>query len=68
MQSFLSNKAAIIINDTVQYNNRVVSSLIGLHALSGCDSVPMMFGIGKAKALDVTKDFQMEYLGRRNYN
>ena len=38
-------------------------SLIGLHILSGCVTVPMMFGIGKSKALKAVKDAPLSLLG-----
>ena len=41
-----------------------MKSLIGLHALSGCDTVSMMFGIGKSKALKAVKDAPLSLLGK----
>ena len=34
-----------------------------MHALTGCDTVPMMFGIGKAKALAVLKGHPLKHIG-----
>ena len=59
----MNKKKTVSINFTVENNASLVSSLIGTHAVSGCDSVPMMFGIGKSRALDVTKNFPLKYLG-----
>ena len=39
-----------------------------VHALSGCDSVPMMFGIGKVKVLGILKDHPLQHLGRAHAN
>jgi len=41
----------IDINKTAKRNAKIVLSLIAAHALSGYDSVPKMFGIGKRKQL-----------------
>ena len=51
MDTFVENSKLISINKSSEANKSIVSSLVPLHALSGCDSVPMMFGIGKSKAL-----------------
>ena len=37
-----------------------------MHALSGCDSVPMMFGIGKAKALKALINVPLKSIGDIN--
>ena len=37
------------INETAKGSAEIVASLIAVHALSGCDNVPKMFGIGKKK-------------------
>ena len=55
MQDFKDNKNLISIKRTVENHKDLITSLIGLHSLSGCDTVPMMFGIRKGKALDVVK-------------
>jgi len=41
----------IDINKTAKRNAKIVLSPIAAHALSGYDSVPKMFGIGKRKQL-----------------
>ena len=42
----------ISINYIVEAHKLGMKYLIGLHALSGCDTVPMMFGIGKTKGIE----------------
>ena len=52
MENFSPGKSIINIGRTVEQHHQIVPNLIGFHALTGgCDSVPMMFGIGKGKAL-----------------
>lgn len=66
MESFQDSKSLISIHKSVQQHIDVIPSLIAIHALSGCDSVPMMFGIGKAKALAAAKYVQLQYLGHED--
>ena len=40
--------------------------LIGLHAISGCDTVPMLFGIGKIKALNTLATNSLNLMGKRD--
>ena len=56
----------ISITNIVEAHKLEMKSLIGLHALSGCDTVPMMFGIGKAKALKAVKDAPLSLLGEKD--
>ena len=51
MDAFTDYNKLISMSKSVAANENVIPSLIALHALSGCDSVPMMFGLGKSKAL-----------------
>ncbi|MEM7297990.1 MAG: hypothetical protein AAF391_06960, partial [Bacteroidota bacterium] len=66
VQDFHSEKNYISIKKTVEKRNEIIPSIIGLHALTGCDTVPMMFGVGKAKGLNVVKKFPLELLGEEN--
>ena len=38
--------------------------MIPLHALSGCDTVPVMFNIGKVKCINVAKKHPFQHLGK----
>ena len=51
MDALTDDNKLISINKSVAANTKVIPSLIPLHKLSGYDSVLMMFGIGKSKAL-----------------
>ena len=67
MDTFSDGKDKLIsINNTVEAHKLEIKSLIRLHALSGCDTVPMMFRIGKAKALKAVKDAPLSLLGEKD--
>ena len=53
MEASASNRSMVDINKTAKKNAEIVPSLIATHALSGCDSVPKIFGIGKKKIVSV---------------
>ena len=53
MEAFASNRLMVDINKTAKKNAEIVASLIAAHALSGCDSVPKLFGIAKKKIVSV---------------
>ena len=53
----------IIINKTVVNYQDLIPSLIGLHTLTGCDSVPSMYGIGKSKGIQAAKKIKLIYIG-----
>ena len=40
--------------------------LVALHAISGCDTVPMMFGIEKVKSLKVVEKVPLVHTGEVN--
>ena len=46
----------------------MIQSLIVLHALSGCNSVLMMFGIDKTKALKAVSKVPLRYFGNVDAN
>ena len=64
LEDFQARKGIISIKETVEKNKSIVPSLTALHAISGCDSVPRMFGIGKAKALSVTRKKPLMFIGK----
>ena len=66
MDTFTEDNKLININKSVHNNKEIIPSLIAMHALSGCDSVPMMFGIGKAKALKALKNVPLKSIGDIN--
>jgi len=67
MDTFSNDRDKLIgINKTVETHKGVIPSLIGLHALSGCDTVPMMFGIGKSKALKAVNEVPLNFIGNKD--
>ena len=55
MEGFSEEKSLISIKQTVHHHRDLIPSLLSTHALSGCDTVPMMFGIGKKKAMGASR-------------
>lgn len=66
MDPFSNENKIVSINKSVHSNKKVVPYLIALHALSGCDTVPMLFGIGKAKALKAVEKVPLQHIGDTN--
>ena len=64
MDDFEKNKHVVSIRKTAEKHKAVCSMLIRVHAISGCDTVPMMFGIGKLKALKTLASNPLHLLGR----
>ena len=64
MNIFTDNNKLISINKSItsSYHN-VTPSLIALHAFSGYNSVPMMFGIGKSKIQKAVTKIHLSYVG-----
>ena len=56
MEGTSGDRTVISIPESVaKLENNVVDSLLAMHALSGCDTVPQLSGIGKKKALNALK-------------
>ena len=64
MKSFKDGNKIISIRKTVEKHADIIPSITAVHALSGCDSVPGMFNIGKNKALSVLKKMPLNYFGK----
>ena len=63
LEDFHTDKNIISIRKSVEKNDSLISSLLSAHALTGCDTVPMMFGVGKGKMIKVLQRFPLTYLG-----
>ena len=68
LAEFSEGKSIISINDSVKTHNQLIPDSLSVHALTGCDSVPMMYGIGKKKAINVAKKSSLSYLGQLTAN
>ena len=64
MEGTSGERRVISIPEAVDKHCDKVESLVALHALSGCDTVPQMSGIGKKKALNaLAKGNSLQLLG-----
>ena len=64
MEGTSRDRTVISIPETVVKHYDIVESLLVMHALSGCDTVPQLRGIGKKKALNASKkDNRLPHLG-----
>ena len=55
MKGFSKDSDVISISNTVQNHHKIMPSLPACHIISGCDTVPQMFRIGKTKATHALK-------------
>ena len=63
MEGFKEKKNVISIKDSVKKHIEVIPQVLSLHAFTGCDSVPMMYRVGKKKALSIVRKSTLLYLG-----
>ena len=49
MEGFKEGKSVISIKESVQRNIDINPQILSMHALTGCDSAPMMYGMGKKR-------------------
>ena len=68
MDNFIEGTKMININKSVERNIDLMPSLIALHALSGCDYIPQMFGIGKGKSLKACNEVPLRCIGDLDAN
>lgn len=66
LEDFSADKKPISTSKSVAKNTSLIPSLLLAHALTDCDTVPMMFGIGKTKLLNILKKFPLKYLGHKD--
>ena len=57
------DRAVIDVMKTGRTHVDIVPNLLAMHCLSGCDTVPQLFGIGKKTALKVVKRHPLPKLG-----
>ena len=69
MEGTSSNRAAIDIGATGHKHKDLVPHLLGMHALTGCDTVSYMYGIGKITGLNaLLKGHSLEIIGSDSEN
>ena len=66
MDPFSGGSKLISIKKLVNAKQHIMPSLVALHAISGCDTVPMMFSIGKVKSLKVVEKVPLIHIGEVN--
>ena len=66
MDKFSSGSKLISIKKSVSAKPELIASLVAVHAISGCDHVPMMFGIGKVKPLNVAEKIPLKHVGEKS--
>ena len=59
---------AVSVKQTALNNSSIAEKLIAGHAISGCDTVPQLVGIGKMTMLKVLKmnEYTLNHLGNPN--
>ena len=64
------SRTVISIKETIKKHSTYLSvpQLLSMHALSGCDTVPKMNGVGKITALNVLKKTSLDLLGEIDAN
>ena len=55
MEGFKEGKNVISSKDSVKKHIDIIPQIMSMHAMTGCDSVPMRYGVGKKKALSIIK-------------
>ena len=68
MEGFKEGKNVISIKDSVKKHIDIIPQIMSMHAMTGCDSVPMMYGVGKKKALSIIKKSPLLHLGDQTAN
>ena len=58
-----SNRNVIDIGKTAEKQKDVVPSLLAAHALSGCDSEPELYSLGKKSVWFLLQKYPLQYLG-----
>ena len=68
MESTGATKNLICIESSVKMHDKIVPYLPAARALTGCDSVPSMFNIGKVKVISFLTEMELKYVGRKDAN
>ena len=64
MNGFTKDALSMIsVNETVKKHESIAPSILASHALTGCDSVPKWYSIGKAKRISALKSVALSVFG-----
>ena len=67
MEGTSSTRTIIDIGATAAKHEMIIPSILGMHSLTGYDTVSYLYGIGKATSLRaLTKGFALEDLGNQH--
>ena len=64
MEDFKDTNKIIDIGKTVKKQTDIMPSITAVRAISGCDSVPRLFNIGKRKALSKVRNMPLRFTGK----
>ena len=57
------SSTTISVSERVKKHKSIVPSILAAHALTGCDTVPKLYGTGKAKPISTLKSVPLCVLG-----
>ena len=63
MDSLRTLQLRFQLTETVKKHKSIVPSILAGHALTGCDSVRKLYGIGKTKAINALKSVSLSAFG-----
>ena len=65
MQSPIHGRKCVDISATVNKHSDIISQVLAVHAISGCDTVAAIYGVGKVTAISVAKKgFKLNSIGK----
>ena len=65
MHSPVKGRSCIDVKETARTHSEIMPEILAIHALTGCDSVAATYGIGKIKAIAVSrKGYTLDKLGK----
>ena len=66
MDPFSSESKVVSIKKSTHARPNIMQSIVALHAGSGCDAVPQMYGIGKGKSLSAAEKVPLNHIGEQD--
>ena len=68
MEGFKEGKNVISIKYSVKKHIDIIPQIMSMYAMTGCDSVPVMYGVGKEKSLSIIKKSPLQHLDDQTAN
>ena len=67
MESPVKDRSLIDIKKTIERHENIISELLPAHAISGCDTVACLFGIGKGAVIKaLRRGFKFKHIGNQD--